>query len=43
MLYEMFEPWGEIVDIHLNAAKCLGYVKYKNKLNAQFAREAMLD
>lgn len=37
MLYDMFEPWGEIVDIHLNAGKCLGYVKYRNKLNAQFA------
>ena len=30
----MFEPWGEIEDIHLNAAKCVGYIKYKNKLNA---------
>lgn len=34
MLYDMFEPWGEIEDIHLNAAKCVGYIKYKNKLNA---------
>jgi hypothetical protein len=43
LFYDLFSPWGEIEDVHFNAAKCLGFVKYKYRYVAEFSREAMLD
>jgi hypothetical protein len=42
IFYEAFAPWGELVDIHLNVAKWVGFVKYSHRYYAEFAREAML-
>ena len=41
IFYESFAPWGEIIDIHLNVAKCIGFVKYSHRFYAEFAKEAM--
>ncbi len=43
LLYEHFSPWGEIEDIHFNSQKCVGFIKYRHRYYAEFAREAMLD
>ncbi len=41
--YDLFSPWGEVEDVHFNAGKCTGFVRYKHRQNAEFAREAMMD
>lgn len=43
IFYNAFQPWGELIDIHLNVAKCIGFVKYSHRFYAEFAREAMLN
>lgn len=43
IFYEAFAPWGDLVDIHLNVAKWIGFVKYSHRYYAEFAREAMLN
>lgn len=41
VFYEAFATWGDLVDIHLNVGKCIGFVKYSHRYYAEFAREAM--
>jgi len=43
IFYEAFAPWGDLVDIHLNVSKWVGFVKYSHRFYAEFAREAMYD
>ena len=43
IVYEHFNIWGEIEDIHFNSQKCHAFIKYKHRFYAEFAREAMLD
>ena len=43
LFYDLFAPWGEIVDVHFNPSKCVGLVKYAHRFSAEFAREAMMD
>ncbi|KAL9651188.1 hypothetical protein ABK040_008259 [Willaertia magna] len=42
MLTRHFKEWGEIEYIRAYPERCYAFVKYKNRLNAEFAREAML-
>lgn len=41
MVYEHFSPWGEIEDIIFNQSRYMVYVKYRFRVSAEFAREAM--
>jgi Holliday junction resolvase-like predicted endonuclease len=41
LVYEHFSPWGEIEDIIFNQSRYLVYVKYRFRVCAEFAREAM--
>lgn len=41
LVYDQFSPWGEIEDIIFNQSKLCVYVKYRFRVSAEFAREAM--
>jgi len=38
-----FRPWGELERIKVLKEKGVGFVTYQNRLNAEFAKEAMAD
>ena len=41
LVYDQFTPWGEVEDIIFNQSRLLVYVKYRFRVSAEFAREAM--
>ena len=42
MLSHSFGEWGPIEDIHVVPSKCIGFVRYKFRASAEFAKEAMM-
>ncbi|EDO36726.1 predicted protein [Nematostella vectensis] len=42
-LWEEFGEWGEIEDIRIIPKKNIAFVRYKSRLNAEFAKVAMAD
>ena len=43
VLYENFSPWGEIEDINYIPTKGICFIRYANRIFAEFAKEAMMD
>ena len=41
VVYEHFKEWGEIDNVRVLQSKGVAFVRYKNRSNAEFAREAM--
>lgn len=41
LVYDQFAPWGEIEDIIFNEIRLFVYIKYRYRVSAEFAREAM--
>ena len=41
LVYEQFSPWGEIEDIIFNQSRLFVYIKFRYRVSAEFAREAM--
>ena len=42
MLGRSFGEWGPVEDIHVVPTKCIGFVRYKFRASAEFAKEAMM-
>lgn len=42
ILYENFSPWGEIEDLNFIAAKATCFIRYTNRVFAEYAKEAMM-
>ena len=42
LLARAFGEWGPIEDIHVVPSKCIGFVRYKFRASAEFAKEAMM-
>jgi hypothetical protein len=41
LVYDQFSPWGEVEDVIFNQSKLCVYIKYRFRVSAEFAREAM--